>query len=98
MLASLSRNGAKKINTVRQCSELIRQTAKTVKTGCTFNPVASKSMASLSSNRRLLQVSVKADLYERIRQHCDQIDIPMAIWTRELIKRELASTPPTPTP
>jgi post-segregation antitoxin (ccd killing protein) len=40
-------------------------------------------------SRKLLQVSVKADLYERIRAHCDAIDIPMAIWTRELIKREL---------
>jgi hypothetical protein len=50
-------------------------------------------MTTLSSNRKLLQVSVKPDLYERIREHCDQIDIPMAIWARELIKRELERKP-----
>ena len=46
-----------------------------------------------TTSRRLLQVSVKPDLYERIRAHCDQIDIPMAIWARELIKRELERKP-----
>jgi hypothetical protein len=50
-------------------------------------------MTTRSSNRRLIQVSVKPDLYERIREHCDQIDIPMAIWARELIKRELERQP-----
>jgi hypothetical protein len=39
--------------------------------------------------RRLLQVSLKPELHERIRQHCAQLDIPMAIWARELIKKEL---------
>jgi len=43
------------------------------------------------TNRKLLQVSVKAELYEQIRAHCDEIDMPMAIWARELIKRELAA-------
>jgi hypothetical protein len=41
------------------------------------------------SPRRLLQISLKPDLYEQIRAHCAVIDMPMAIWTRELIKREL---------
>lgn len=45
--------------------------------------------ATPKPTRRLLQVSIKADLYEEMRAHCDQIDIPMAIWARELIKREL---------
>ena len=46
-------------------------------------------MPSITPSRRLLQVSIKADLYERIRAHCVQLDIPMAIWARELIKREM---------
>jgi hypothetical protein len=41
------------------------------------------------SNRRLLQVSLKPDFYERVQQHCAELDVPMAIWVRELIKREL---------
>ncbi len=43
-------------------------------------------------NRRLLQVSVKPDFYEQIRAHCQRLDMPMSIWARELIKRELAKT------
>lgn len=39
--------------------------------------------------RRLLQVSIKPDLYEQMRAHCDNLDLPMAVWARELIKREL---------
>ena len=41
------------------------------------------------SSRRLLQVSLKPDFYEAIREYCAQIDMPMAIWARELMKREL---------
>lgn len=39
--------------------------------------------------RRLLQVSMKPDFYEAVRQHCAEIDVPMAIWARELMKREI---------
>jgi predicted DNA-binding protein len=41
------------------------------------------------TDRRLLQVSLKPDFYEQLRQHCSQLDMPMAIWVRELIKREI---------
>lgn len=41
------------------------------------------------TSRKLLQVSLKPDLYELIRAHCERLDMPMAIWARELIKREL---------
>ena len=48
-------------------------------------------------SRRPLQISLKADLYEQVREHCNQLDMPMAIWARELIKRELkAALPPAP--
>jgi hypothetical protein len=46
-------------------------------------------------NRRPLQISLKADLYEQVREHCNQLDMPMAIWTRELIKRELKAALPS---
>jgi hypothetical protein len=49
-----------------------------------------------SNGRRLLQVSLKADLYEQVRKHCNQLDMPMAIWARELIKRELKAAPAFP--
>lgn len=41
------------------------------------------------TNRRLLQASLKADLYEQVREHCQQLDMPVTVWARELIKREL---------
>lgn len=44
--------------------------------------------------RRLLQISCKPDFYEEIRSHCADLDMPMAIWARELIKRELLKRKP----
>lgn len=43
----------------------------------------------MATTRRLLQISLKPELHEAIRRHCAAIDVPMAIWARELIKREL---------
>ena len=54
-------------------------------------------MSNRKLSRKLLQVSLKSDLYEQIRLHCARIDIPMAIWARELIKRELSKQSSTPT-
>jgi hypothetical protein len=39
--------------------------------------------------RRLLQVTCTADLHQKIRIHCAKLDVPMAIWVREIIKKEL---------
>jgi hypothetical protein len=50
-------------------------------------------MSTVVPKRRLLQISLKPDLYQQIKQHCAQLDIPMAIWARELIKRELEREP-----
>jgi hypothetical protein len=44
---------------------------------------------SAKSSRKLLQVSMKPELYEMLRQHCAQLDRPMAIWVRDLILREI---------
>lgn len=42
-----------------------------------------------SDNRRLLQVSMKPEFYAIVQQHCIELDIPMALWVRSLIQREL---------
>jgi hypothetical protein len=49
-------------------------------------------------SRRLLQISLKPELYEAVRKHCVALDVPMAIWARELINRALStdSLPPPP--
>ena len=49
----------------------------------------------MTTKRRLLQVSLKPEVYEQVRAHCAQIDLPMAVWARELMKREL-TTPANP--
>jgi len=43
-----------------------------------------------SKNRRLIQVSVKPEYYELVRAHCNEIDVPIALWVRSLIQREIA--------
>jgi len=40
-------------------------------------------------NRKLIQLTMKPDLYDRIRNHCSALDMPITVWARELIKREL---------
>jgi hypothetical protein len=46
-------------------------------------------MTIRSDGRRLIQLTMKPDLYERIREHCNSIDTPMTIWARQIICREL---------
>lgn len=46
-------------------------------------------MTLRSDGRRLIQLTMKPDLYERIREHCDSLDLPVTVWVRELVKREL---------
>lgn len=43
------------------------------------------------SGRRLLQVSLKPEFYAVVQRYCDEIDVPMALWVRSLIQRELAA-------
>lgn len=40
-------------------------------------------------NRKLIQLTMKPELYEQIREHCSALDMPITVWARELIKREL---------
>ena len=41
-------------------------------------------------NRRLVQITVKPEMYEVVRAYCADQDIPITLWARELIKKELA--------
>jgi len=43
--------------------------------------------------RKLIQLSMKPDIYDRIRTHCKALDIPITVWARELIRRELELHP-----
>jgi hypothetical protein len=40
--------------------------------------------------RRLIQISCKPDLYEQVREHCRELDLPITIWLRGLMKDSLA--------
>jgi hypothetical protein len=40
--------------------------------------------------RRLIQITMLPDLYLELREHCRKLDIPVSVWARELIKRELS--------
>ena len=40
-------------------------------------------------DRRLLQVSLRGDFYAKVQAHCARIELPMTIWVRQLIKREI---------
>lgn len=51
----------------------------------------------MTAPRRLLQISLKPELHAAIQQHCAALDVPMAIWARELIKRELSQQSFIPT-
>ena len=62
-------------------------------TGGVINPSLHNVMTIRKSNgRKLLQLSMRPDFYEQIRLHCQQLDMPVTVWARELIKRELASS------
>ena len=50
----------------------------------------SKTMTTRKDDgRKLIQITMLPDLYQQIRNHCKQLDLPITIWVRELIKREL---------
>lgn len=44
--------------------------------------------------RKLLQISLTTDQHAAIKRHCSQLDIPMAIWARELMRREIEEKRP----
>lgn len=41
--------------------------------------------------RKVLQLTMKPELYDQVKEHCQQLDIPVTVWARELIKRAMES-------
>lgn len=48
-------------------------------------------MTTRSDGRKLIQLTMKPDLYEQIKDHCRRLDIPITAWARQLISREIAN-------
>ena len=42
-----------------------------------------------SDGRRLIQLTMKPELYEQIREHCARMDVPITVWARQLMKNDL---------
>lgn len=42
-------------------------------------------------NRHLIQVSVNPELYEFVQRRCRELDMPIRVWGRELIRAEMNS-------
>ena len=47
-------------------------------------------MTLRSDGRHLIQLTMRPDLYGQIQAHCRDLDMPITVWARELIRRELA--------
>ena len=48
-------------------------------------------MATCKNGRKMISVTMTADLYEELVRHCKSIDVPVSVWCRDLIKRKLRS-------
>ena len=46
---------------------------------------------SLLKKRKIVSVTMLPDLYEELVKHCKNIDVPVSVWCRDVIKRELHS-------
>jgi hypothetical protein len=46
-------------------------------------------MTRRADGRCLIQLTTRPELYEQIRQRCQELDMPITVWARELIRREL---------
>lgn len=53
-------------------------------------------MTTRSDNRRIVSISMKPELHARLWDHCKELDQPVTVFVRELIKQALQPTPPTP--
>lgn len=50
-----------------------------------------------TDGRRLLQISMQPDYYKLVQDHCRRLDVPMTVWARDLIRREI-ETESSPNP
>lgn len=46
-------------------------------------------MADMKCGRKLVSVTMLPALYDKVLKHCKDNDIPMSLWVRQLIEREL---------
>ena len=46
-------------------------------------------MTPSKNNRKVISVTMTADVYNKLMKHCKDNDFPVSVWCRELIKREL---------
>ena len=46
-------------------------------------------MAELKNGRKVVSVTMLSGLYEELVEHCKSIDVPVSVWCRDVIKREL---------
>lgn len=51
-------------------------------------------MTTTPNNRRIVSISMKPELHARLWDHCKELDQPVTVFVRELIKQALPSTPP----
>lgn len=53
-------------------------------------------MTLRKDGRRLIQLTMRPELYHRIKDHCAAIDAPISTWARSLIIQELDRHPDQP--
>jgi hypothetical protein len=47
--------------------------------------IGGRLMTLRSDGRRLIQLTMRPDLYDRIREHCRRLDVPITVWARSVI-------------
>jgi hypothetical protein len=46
-------------------------------------------MADFKNGRKVVSVTMLPELFDKIQQHCKEHDVPVSVWCRDLIKKEL---------
>ena len=47
-------------------------------------------MADYRNGRKLISVTVQPDLYARVKECCSTLDVPVSVWARKVLEREVA--------
>jgi hypothetical protein len=47
-------------------------------------------MTRRSDGRYLVQLTMQEDLYQQVQSRCRELDVPITVYARELIRRDLA--------
>ena len=46
-------------------------------------------MANYRNGRKLISVTVQPELYARIKDVCETTDVPVSVWARQALEREV---------